>query len=185
MLFANWKHLRVTVVFSFASPNTSACTSGDNVLLAVDRTDLMIGWVRFGLYSDTCTCYWKQQHHLNFGHVFFLSLNSLSTSCSIWTHALTHTSTHINSIPIRRDMHMAERYPKSSNLHTCDGHVILTIVMYPRVRQLRLFRNLLFLTGNHASSKARTRDRWLPHPERTPTELRLGPHLGHVLMEPV
>jgi hypothetical protein len=37
-----------------------------------------------------------------------------------------------------------------------DGHIILTIVAHPRVRQRNLFRELLFLVGNHASERVRT-----------------------------
>ena len=29
----------------------------------------MIGWVRFGLYNDICSCYWKQQLYMDLGHV--------------------------------------------------------------------------------------------------------------------
>jgi hypothetical protein len=77
----------------------------------------------------------------------FLCLNTPSTSCSIWTHALTHTTIHNHthahtpsaqaiSTSIRRSCTWL-RGIWSQLGFAWDGHVTLTIVAYPRVRLLK------------------------------------------------
>jgi hypothetical protein len=71
--------------------------------------------------------------------LFKYKLYYLNSRTNSYHHTQTHTRTHTPSAQaraaaIRRDLHVAERYPKSSGF-AHDGHVILTIVAHPCVRQ--------------------------------------------------
>ena len=74
---------------------------------------------------------------------------------------------------------MTERYPKSTPGFERDRHVTLTIVAHPRVRQslaaVPAEENGENPCGNRESSRTRTHDRQLHHPEHLPNELRLVP----------
>ena len=74
---------------------------------------------------------------------------------------------------------MAERYLKSSRGFEGDGHITLTIVAHPRVRQQLQYLQEKKMgenpSGNRESSRTRTHDRQLHHPEHLPNELRLVP----------
>jgi len=97
------------------------------------------------------------------------------------THARTHAVRKLDLQPIPKKLHVAERYPKSTPGFERDRHVTLTIVAHPRVRQS--LQNLQKKMGenpcgNRESSRTRTHDRQLHHPEHLPNELRLVPSVG-------
>jgi hypothetical protein len=74
---------------------------------------------------------------------------------------------------------VAERYPKSTPGFERDGHVTLTIVVHPRVRQQLQYLQEKKMGespyGNSELSSTRTHDQQLHHPEHLPNELRLVP----------
>ena len=74
---------------------------------------------------------------------------------------------------------MAERYPKSTPGFEHDGHVTLTIVAHPPVRQQLQYLQEKKMgenpSGNRELSGTRTHDQQLHHPEHLPNELRLVP----------
>jgi hypothetical protein len=93
---------------------------------------------------NTHVCYFTNSHH--------------------HTHKLTHAhpSAQARPIHIRRDCTWL-RGIRSLSGFAHDGHVILTIVAHPRVRQLKILGNYCSLVGKSHVRAYSNRDRQPPH----------------------